>query len=230
VVAVADRMSYDDGLLLLKGNVRVQKRRGREEETIQGQKVVIDRKTAKVSVEGAGGVRLAVPALGPVPVSVDFGFPTVKEGAGEKRPDARPADTDLPALRKEVEELREKVKKLEGRFPQAGAGAREFSIADFYRHPGSAAFYYELVVADTPARPTATSRSNASKRCGSRRGLEGLCLNQLPHVPGESQRAITSISFLRLSVPTRSTRSFTATMSARPMAGFAGSTNRAADA
>jgi RNA polymerase sigma-70 factor (ECF subfamily) len=143
VVAVADRMSYDDGLLVLEGNVRVQKRRGQEEETIQGQKVVIDRKTAKVSVEGAGGVRMAVPALGPVPVSVDFGFPTVKEGTGEKRPDA-----DLPALRKELEDLREKVKKLEGRSPQAGAGAREFSIAEFYcrnGQPGSAAFYYELV-------------------------------------------------------------------------------------
>jgi RNA polymerase sigma-70 factor (ECF subfamily) len=78
VVAVADRMSYEDGLLVLEGNVRVQRRRGREEETIQGQKVVIDRKTAKVSVQGAGGVRLAIPVLGPVPVAVDLGLPIIK--------------------------------------------------------------------------------------------------------------------------------------------------------
>jgi RNA polymerase sigma-70 factor (ECF subfamily) len=79
VDAVADRMAYEEGgLLVLEGNVRVQRRRGREVETIRGQKVVIDRKAATVNVEGAGGVSLAIPALGPVPVSLDCGFPLVK--------------------------------------------------------------------------------------------------------------------------------------------------------
>jgi RNA polymerase sigma-70 factor (ECF subfamily) len=128
VVAVADRMSYDEGgLLVLEGNVRLHKRRGQEEETIQGHKVILDHKVGKVNVEGAGGVRLAVPALGPVPVDLDFGFPTIKEGAGPPKP----GDADLPALRKELEDLREKVKELEGQSLQAGAGAMEFAIAEY---------------------------------------------------------------------------------------------------
>jgi hypothetical protein len=85
--AVTGRMSYEGGgLLVLEGNVRVQRRRDKEAEDIQCQKMVIDRKAGTVRVEGAGGVRQAVPlngvgvvpALGPAPVALDFGFPVVK--------------------------------------------------------------------------------------------------------------------------------------------------------
>jgi RNA polymerase sigma factor (sigma-70 family) len=101
VDAVADRMSYEEGrLLILEGNVRVQRRWGEQAEAIEGKKVMIDPRTGKMIVEG--GLR------------------------------------------------------LEGRSPQAGAGAREFALAEFYRrtgHPGSASFYYELVSRRHPGTP-----------------------------------------------------------------------------
>jgi RNA polymerase sigma-70 factor (ECF subfamily) len=181
LLAVADRMSYEEGrLLVLEGNVKVQKRRGKEVETIQGEKVIIDRKAGTLNVQGAFGVRRAVPTLGPVPVALDFGFPIVKEqkkfaGAGQEgrvyqvpfvdtgtlgenqgqanRPVGKPTDGDLPALKKELDELREKVKKLEKRLSDEAAAAKDFDLAEFYRrtgHPGTASFYYELVTRRHP--------------------------------------------------------------------------------
>jgi RNA polymerase sigma-70 factor (ECF subfamily) len=78
--AGADRMSYDEGSrrLVLEGDVRVWMRRGQHPEEIQGQRIVIDRKTWTVTVEGVGKMGLAVPRLGPVPVDLDFGFPVIK--------------------------------------------------------------------------------------------------------------------------------------------------------
>jgi RNA polymerase sigma factor (sigma-70 family) len=109
VDAVADRMSYEEGgLLILDGNVRVQRRQGEQAEAIEGKKVIIDPHKGMMNVEGAG--------------------------------------------------------RLEGRSPPAEAGARDFAIAEYYRrtgHPGSAAFYYELVSrrhADTPHGDKAKQR------------------------------------------------------------------------
>src|SRR5262249_52642909 len=53
--AVADRMSYDEaGLLVLEGNVRMRKTRGKKVEDIHCQKMVIDRKAGAVKVDGSG--------------------------------------------------------------------------------------------------------------------------------------------------------------------------------
>jgi hypothetical protein len=198
--AVADRMSSEEGSkrLVLEGNVRLrQRRQGKEIEEVQGQKMVIDRKTGTVKVEGVG---LAVPALGPAPVALDFGFPTVKgqnqfRGAGQegkvylvpfvdagtlgekqgppKRPEGRPADAGTPAMRKELDELRERVKKLEKRLSDAAAAAKDFQTAEFYRrtgHPGSASFYYEAVSRRHPHTPYA---DEARRRLGDLRKQVG---------------------------------------------------------
>jgi RNA polymerase sigma factor (sigma-70 family) len=184
--AVSDRLSYNEGgLLVLEGNVKVQKRQGQEVENIQADKVVINRTTGTINIRGASGIRTVVPALGPVPVALDYGFAilnsveyqvpfvdsvlrptagqlqgkvyqvpfvdsgTVGENQGQpKRPEKKPGDADIPALKKELDELREKVKQLEKRLSDTGAEARDFNLGEFYRrtgHPGSAYFYYELV-------------------------------------------------------------------------------------
>jgi RNA polymerase sigma factor (sigma-70 family) len=60
--AVADRMAYEDGgVLVLDGNVRARRRRDREAEDIECQRMVIDRKAGTVKVEGASVVRQTVP-------------------------------------------------------------------------------------------------------------------------------------------------------------------------
>jgi RNA polymerase sigma factor (sigma-70 family) len=81
-LAVANRMTYDeDGQrLVLEGDVRVrQRRQGKEVQEIQGGRMVIDRKSGKMSVEGAGKIGLAVPVLGPNPIALDLGFPIAKD-------------------------------------------------------------------------------------------------------------------------------------------------------
>jgi RNA polymerase sigma factor (sigma-70 family) len=80
--AVANSMNYEEDTkrLVLEGDVRLrQRRQGKESHDIQGQRMVIDRKTGTVRVEGAGRIGLAVPMLGPVPVALDLGFPVIKE-------------------------------------------------------------------------------------------------------------------------------------------------------
>jgi RNA polymerase sigma-70 factor (ECF subfamily) len=80
--AVANKMSYDDDSkqMILIGDVRVrQRRQGKESHDIQGSRMIIDRKTGMVRVEGAGRIGLAVPMLGPVPVALDLGFPVIKD-------------------------------------------------------------------------------------------------------------------------------------------------------
>lgn len=95
--AIADRISYDEErhILILEategGSVRVQKQRGKDQvpEIIEGKKAILNRKTGTISVYGPGKIEqdvpvtgkigLAVPMLGPVPVSLDFGFPVVKQ-------------------------------------------------------------------------------------------------------------------------------------------------------
>ena len=94
VHAVAERMSYDDESkrLVLEGNVRVQQRQGQEKEEVRCRKMVIDRRSGTMKIEGLGalksgamkvqgpaGVRFAVPMLGPVPISLDFGFPVARD-------------------------------------------------------------------------------------------------------------------------------------------------------
>jgi hypothetical protein len=99
--ATADRMSYDEErqLLILEaagdGNVKVEMRRGKDQvsEIIEAKKVILNRKTGRIHVQGAGkidqvepktsGFSLAVPMLGPVPNALDFGFP-VGKGLQEK--------------------------------------------------------------------------------------------------------------------------------------------------
>jgi hypothetical protein len=80
--AVAKSMSYeeDSRRLVLEGDVRVWKRRqGKQPEELQGRRMIIDRKTGTVRVEGPGRIGLAVPMLGPVPVALDFGFPVIEK-------------------------------------------------------------------------------------------------------------------------------------------------------
>jgi hypothetical protein len=94
--ATADHMSYDEErqLLILEaagdGNVKVVMRRSKDQvsEIIEAKQVTLNRKTGRIHVQGAGkmdlavpttsGVRLAVPMLGPVPISLDTGFPVGK--------------------------------------------------------------------------------------------------------------------------------------------------------
>lgn len=181
--AIADSMNYDEdsGRLILEGNVRMrQQRQGQKPQQIQGRRMVIDRKTGKVSVEGAGRIGMVVPMLGSTPAALDFGFPIStgphKKGAGEnhdvpKRPGENPADSGIPSMKKELDELRERVKKLENRLSDAAAGAKEFATAEFYRrtgHLGSAYFYYELV---SRRYPGTSHASKAKERMDDLRSL-----------------------------------------------------------
>jgi RNA polymerase sigma factor (sigma-70 family) len=64
VVAAADRMSYDEQrkTLILEGNVRAQRRRGRWREDIRCRRLEIDRGGGTVRVEGGAGVGVNLPA------------------------------------------------------------------------------------------------------------------------------------------------------------------------
>jgi outer membrane protein assembly factor BamA len=57
--AVAQRMTYDEDSrrLVLEGNVKVQRRRGRQTEHIECKTMVIDRKARSIKVVGGGQVR-----------------------------------------------------------------------------------------------------------------------------------------------------------------------------
>jgi hypothetical protein len=80
--AACDRLSYDDESrrLVLYGNVRLGwRRQGQQSKQVDGQKVVIDRRTRTFQVEGPGSIGLAVPMLGPVPIALSFGFPDLEE-------------------------------------------------------------------------------------------------------------------------------------------------------
>ncbi len=96
IQAVGARMSSDEGgVLVLEGDVRAQMgRRDAVPTRIKCQKLFLDRKTGTVRVGGAvrvegasgagqavplsGGLGVVIPALGPAPVDLSFGFPVVK--------------------------------------------------------------------------------------------------------------------------------------------------------